>query len=88
VCSHVRSALGIEANIPAGWLFTHQTIRSLADKIARDVLAPGAVGQAPLLPTVSQTLAHPADGMTTPTPLSFQQVHLQLHFALRYAFVA
>lgn len=78
VCSHARSALGIEANIPAGWLFTHQTIRSLAGKIARDVLEPGAVRQAPLLPTVSQLLAHPAAELTTPMPLSFQQVHIPL----------
>jgi hypothetical protein len=77
VCSYVRSALGIQATIPAGWLFTHQTIRSLASKIADDVLAPGAVGQAPLLPAISQSLAHPANGSVTPAPLSFQQVHPQ-----------
>ena len=74
VCSRVRSALGLHANIPAAWLFVHQTIRSLAAKIAQDVLAPGAVHVAPLLPTVSKLLADPAEGTQTPTQLSFQQV--------------
>ena len=74
VCSRVRSALGLHANIPAAWLFVHQTIRSLAAKIAQDVLAPGAVHAAPLLPTVSKLLADPAEGTQTPTQLSFQQV--------------
>ena len=74
VCSRVRSALGLHANIPAAWLFVHQTIRSLAAKIAQDVMAPGAVHAAPLLPTVSKLLADPAEGTHTPTQLSFQQV--------------
>ena len=74
VCSRVRSALGLDANIPAAWLFVHQTIRSLAAKISLDVLAPGAVHVAPLLPTISKQLADPAEGIYTPTRLSFQQV--------------
>jgi hypothetical protein len=74
VCSRVRSALGVDANIPAAWLFVHQTIRSLAAKISQDVLAPGAVHVAPLLPTVTKLLADPAEGIQTPTMLSFQQV--------------
>jgi hypothetical protein len=76
VCSRVRSALGLDANIPAAWLFMHQTIRAFAAKIAQDVLAPGAVHVAPLLPTVSRQLADPAEGIHTPTQLSFQQVTL------------
>lgn len=69
VCSHVRNALGVEANIPAAWLFTHQTVRSLADKISSDVLAPGAAQLAPLVPTVS--LKADSNAMV---PLTFQQV--------------
>ena len=82
VCSRVRSALGLHANIPAAWLFVHQTIRSLAAKIAQDVLAPGAVHAAPLLPTVSKLLADPAEGTQTPTQLSFQQVPVWRHSLL------
>ena len=76
VCSRVRSALGLHANIPAAWLFVHQTIRTLAAKIAQDIMAPGAVHVAPLLPTVSKLLAHPAEGIQTPTQLSFQQARI------------
>ena len=74
----MRAALGLDANIPAAWLFMHQTIRSLAAKISQDVLAPGAVHVAPLLPTVSKLLADPAEGIQTPTQLSFQQVTICL----------
>lgn len=69
VCSHVRLTLAVESNIPAAWLFVHQTIRSLAARISSDVLGPGFAQLAPLLPTVS---LQADDGAKV--PLTFQQV--------------
>ncbi len=74
MCARVRSALALEQDIPAAWLFTHQTIRLLADKISRDVLSDGGPKLAPLLPAVSSKLAAAGGGLDEPTALSFQQV--------------
>ena len=72
VCTLVRKELALEQDIPGAWLFTHQTIRSLSDKIWDDLLGSGVPRRAPLLPTVSGAAA--GDGTVAPTLLSFQQV--------------
>ena len=74
VCSCVRKALGLTANIPAAWLFTGQTVRALASRISREVLAPNASCNLALLPTASKAQAVAADAIDAPMVLSFQQV--------------
>ena len=74
VCSRVRKELGLNANIPAAWLFTGQTVRALANRISREVLAPNAIRIVPLVPTVSKAQAALADASDAPVVLSFQQV--------------
>jgi AMP-binding enzyme/AMP-binding enzyme C-terminal domain len=80
VASKVRSALGLEANIPSAWLFVHQTVRSLANRLSEDLLAAHDAPSAALLPTVSTLLAR--SGTSAPCQLSFQQVGGTLHLLL------
>ena len=74
VCSCVRKALGLKANIPAAWLFTGQTVRALASRISHEVLAPNASCSLALLPAASKAQAALADANNVPMVLSFQQV--------------
>jgi Phosphopantetheine attachment site len=71
VCSRVCRELALEQDVPAAWLFTHQTIRALADKISEEILQSSAAARTPLLPTISSGVAEGAD--VKPAPLSYQQ---------------
>jgi Phosphopantetheine attachment site len=71
VSSRVCQELPLEQSFPAAWLFTHQTIHTLAAKVSEEMLHPGASARTPLLPVISGAAA--ADGAVTPAPLSYQQ---------------
>ena len=71
VSSHVCRELALDQSFPAAWLFTHQTIRALADKVSEEMLHPGASARTPLLPVISGAAA--AEGGVALAPLSYQQ---------------
>lgn len=73
MASRVRAALGITQDMPAAWVFSHQTIRLLADQVSRRLLAEESEQQAQLLPSVSGQLPAPGAALDLPTELSFQQ---------------
>lgn len=72
VCSRICQELALEQDVPAAWLFTHQTIRALADKVSQEILHPSSSARTPLLPIISGAVAE--DGGVKPAPLSYQQV--------------
>ena len=74
VTSRVRGAMDLDQDVPAAWVFSYQTIKLLADKIARHALAPDAPRLAPLRSEISRQLASPAGSLNAQIPLSFQQV--------------
>ena len=73
VASRVRKALALEQDVPAAWLFVHQTIRQLAEQISRSMVAAGPL-LTPLRPSASTRLLDPSTGLDTAAEISFQQV--------------
>ena len=86
VTARIRSGLGVSADIPAAWVFSHQTIRLLADKVKRDVMAAAEDPNAPPPPPPLAAVVSPMLGSLTmrdrytsargTVAISFQQVHL------------
>ena len=74
IASRLRAALALEHDVPAAWLFVHQTIELLAEQISRSMLAADVPQLAPLRPSVSQKLARRGAALHGIAPLSFQQV--------------
>lgn len=70
VCSRIRNAMQLQQPIPLTWIMQHQTIASLAAKLAEEELESSQSDVLPpLLPTISSR-----KGLEIVAPLSFQQV--------------
>ena len=62
--------------MPAAWVFSHQTIRLLAQQITQQAISTDAVQRTRLLPTVSSQLADRSATMDTASDISFQQARV------------
>jgi hypothetical protein len=69
VASRLRKSLALQQDVPAAWVYTYQTIRLLANQIARHAHS-SAVQRLPLLPSISKEAA---TGSNMHARLSFQQ---------------